>query len=147
MEPTLMSFVRRIGHAYVVFSQDVLQEYGFNRTSLGILLFIAEHADHCTARDISAHKNLKANVISTHVDKLVSEGYVVREAIEGDRRKVRLVCTDKAMPIVNAGRTMRSQFEETLFNGFTPEERQAAWQLISRIESNAQSVMTSNTTH
>lgn len=41
-------------------------------------------------------RKIKANLVSVHVDRLVKEGYLERRAVEGDRRKTELICTQKA---------------------------------------------------
>ena len=53
-----------------------------------------------TAGDIVEVRRIKANLVSVNVDKLVREGYLRRETVEGDRRKTLLVCTERAQPVI-----------------------------------------------
>ena len=137
MNGTLLSFVRNVGHAYASYSQSVLQDYSLNRTALSILLFLAENPEGCTAGDISKNKNIRANVISLHVDKLVQDGYLVRQAVEGDRRKVKLVCTEKAQPIVEQGIKMRGDFETFMRSGISEEDAVIFDKCLKTIMTNA----------
>lgn len=75
--------------------QPVCRECGIAQTALDILMFLANNPEYYTARDICRVRGIKANLVSFHVEKLVQEGYLEREAIPGDRRQVRLLLTTK----------------------------------------------------
>lgn len=64
--------------------------------AVDILLFLANNPGRDTARDICTYRKLKPAIVSFHVDKLAREGYLLRQAVPGDRRKCRLVPTEKA---------------------------------------------------
>ena len=137
---TLLSFIRHVGHAYASYSQDVLGDISLNRTALSILLFLSENPDGCTARDISKTKNIKANVISMNVDKLVQDGYLERQSVEGDRRKVKLVCTKKAYPLIEQGLKMRNDFETFMREGISPEDSEVLNRCLCTIKNNAKNL-------
>lgn len=80
------------------------------RTSFDILMFLANNPEYDTARDIVEVRHLKANLVSIHLDRLEAEGYLVRAAVAGDRRKRALRLTEKAAPIVEAGRELQRDF-------------------------------------
>ena len=79
-----------------------------------------------TAGDIVEVRRIKANLVSVNVDKLVREGYLRRETVEGDRRKTLLVCTERAQPVIERGRAVQSAFFEQLF-AHTDEEMRASF--------------------
>ncbi len=118
----LLSFTARIQRAYEVMCRSVLDEFGISKTSFDILMFLSNNPDYCTANEISARKNIKANVVSLHVEKLVNEGYLQRQNMEGDRRKIRLLCTEKAAPIVEKGQKVQHNFFLSLTEGLTEQE-------------------------
>ncbi len=118
----LLSFTARIQRAYEVMCRCVLDEFGISKTSFDILMFLSNNPDYCTANEISARKNIKANVVSLHVEKLVNEGYLQRQNMEGDRRKIRLLCTEKAAPIVEKGQKVQHNFFLSLTEGLTEQE-------------------------
>ncbi len=62
-------------------------------------MFLVNNPKYKTASDIVEVRKIKANLVSVNVDKLVQEGYLERQAVEGDRRKTKLICTDKAQPV------------------------------------------------
>ena len=72
-------------------------------------------------RDICTYRKLKPGIVSFHVDNLVREGYLLRTRDPGDRRRCRLVCTDKAAPIVARGQALQEQFVAQMSAGLAPD--------------------------
>lgn len=92
------------------------------QTALNILMFIANNPDYATANNISKIRKIKPSLISFHIDRLVECGYVTRQDVSGDRRKVFLSCTDKALPIIKQGRKLQQQFGKLMLDGLTREQ-------------------------
>ena len=88
---------------------------------MDILLFLANNPGLDTARDICTYRRLKPGIVSFHVDKLVREGYLLRARDLGDRRRCRLVCTDKAAPIIARGQALQEQFSAQMSAGVAPD--------------------------
>ncbi len=134
---TLLSFTTKIEGAYEVICQPILSEFEISKTSFDILMFLSNHPDRYTAKEISDMKNIKANVVSLHVDKLVRDGYLLRQSVEGDRRKVRLICTDKAQPILEKGSALQRRFFFSMVEGLTEQELEDFRHCFQVIEKNA----------
>lgn len=134
---TLLSFTTRIEGAYEVMCRPLLAQFDISRTSFDILMFLSNNPDRYTAKEISATRNIKANVVSMHVDRLVRDGYLQRQSVEWDRRKVRLVCTEKAQPIIDRGRDMQRAFFLSLVEGLSPEELEGFRFCLQTIAKNA----------
>ena len=81
-------------------------------------------------------RHIKANLVSVNVDRLVQEGYLIRQAVAGDRRKTELICTDKAQPVILRGRQLQEEFSERLFNNIDNDMKEAFFATISLIEKN-----------
>ena len=75
-----------------------------------------------TARDVCTYRGLKLGIVSFHVEKLVQEGYLLRQPAPGDRRKCRLVCTEKPRPVVQQGRELQETFFPPPGRGLEPED-------------------------
>lgn len=104
------TYTRRILDAYTVVMQPLSAELDMAPNAVDILLFLANNPGLDTARDICTYRRLKPGIVSFHVDKLVREGYLLRARDPGDRRRCRLVCTDKAAPIIARGQARQEQF-------------------------------------
>ena len=101
--------------------EPITRRWGITRMELDILLFLANNPGLDTARDICTYRRLKPGIVSFHVDKLVREGYLLRARDPGDRRRRRLVCTDKAAPIIARGQALQEQFSAQMSAGVAPD--------------------------
>ena len=66
-----------------------------------------------------------------HVEKLAGEGYLERQPVPGDRRKCRLVCTEKAGPVIRRGRAVQETFSRQLTEGLTEEELETCFRCFA----------------
>ena len=71
----------------------------------------------------------------------MKEGYLKRQAAEGDRRKVLLLCTDKAMPVIRRGRALQQSFFEQLFTGTKEETKKQFLEIIALMGKNLDSML------
>ena len=81
--------------AYHAVMQPLCTEAKLPPAALDIILYLANNPSYNTAKDICCHKGLKPSIVSFHVDRLVTDGYLERREVPGDRRKTALVCTGK----------------------------------------------------
>ena len=127
---------RRFTEAYTEAMRPVAEALGMAQPAVDILLFLANNPGKDTARDICTYRRLKPAIVSFHVEKLVREGYLLRWAIPGDRRKQRLVCTERAEEILRRGRAVQERFSRELVQGLSPEELAAGMRCMEVFEKN-----------
>ena len=123
-----IEFSRKLSLAYESMCKPLCHELKLPQTAFDILMFLANNPEFKTARDIVEVRKLKANLVSVNIDKLVNEGYLIRKNVEGDRRKVQLLCTDKAQPIISRGQQLQEHFVEQLFADIDDATRQIIFQ-------------------
>lgn len=121
-----MEFSRKLALAYTAVCKPLCQTLKLPQTAFDILLFLANNPAYQTAADIVEVRKIKANLVSVNVDKLVRDGYLTRESMPGDRRKTRLLCTEKARPVIMQGRQLQSAFLQRLF-AHTDQQMQDAF--------------------
>ncbi len=63
-------------NAYNKMCEPILHEFNIPQVSFDILMFLNNNPDLCTAQQISEFRNIKKNLVSVHVDKLVTAGYL-----------------------------------------------------------------------
>lgn len=122
--------------AYECCCKPICRELKMPQMAFDILMFLASSPEHCTARDISRYRGFKETILSVNVNKLVTEGYLERREVEGDRRKVKLVCTEKARPVIRRGRA----FSAALREGMSEEEFSAFSRCLSLLDRNARQI-------
>lgn len=113
---------RQLLEGYAAAMQPLCRREGLAPNGVDILLFLANNPGLDTARDVCTYRGLKPGIVSFHVEKLVQEAYLLRQPAPGDRRKCRLVCTEKAGPVVQQGRELQETFFRRLARGLEPED-------------------------
>lgn len=117
-----MDVLYRVRQAYEDWCKPLCRDLGMPQMAFDILMFLSVNPELCTASDINRHQGFKENILSVNINKLVSEGYLERCPVEGDRRKVRLALTEKAQPIITRGNRELEDFNLLIREGITPEE-------------------------
>ena len=139
-----IEFSRKLSLAYESMCKPLCHELKLPQTAFDILMFLANNPEFKTARDIVEVRKLKANLVSVNIDKLVNEGYLIRKNVEGDRRKVQLLCTDKAQPIISRGQQLQEHFVEQLFADIDDATRQTIFQGMQQMELNLKLILEDN---
>lgn len=127
--------------AYNKTCKELCHELNLPQTALDILMFLANNPEYKTARDIVEVRKIKANLVSVHVDRLVKEGYLERRAVEGDRRKTELICTQKAQPVIEKGGQLQEAFKEQLFSGMDEKMQRQMEEMVRRMEQNLDEIL------
>ena len=127
------TYSKRFEEAYTAAMRPLTEELDMAQPAVDILLFLANNPGMDTARDICTYRHLKPAIVSFHVEKLAGEGYLERQPVPGDRRKCRLVCTEKAGPVLQRGRAVQETFSRQLTEGLTEEELEEKYQEMAAL--------------
>lgn len=136
-----IEFAEKLSKAYGKTCKPLCQELKIPQTAFDILLFLANNPEYKTASDIVEVRKIKANLVSVNVDKLVNEGYLERKSVEGDRRKVQLICTEKSQDIIKRGQKLQQTFIETLLSGMAEETRKGLQKGMEYMEANIEKML------
>ena len=136
-----IEFPNKMAHAYSVMCKPLCQKIKLPQTAFDILMFLSNNPQYKTARDIVEVRKIKANLVSVNVDKLVNEGYLERKSVEGDRRKVNLICTEKSKEIIQEGQKLQQSFVEKLFEGMDEDTRKALQKGMAHMEANIEKML------
>ena len=138
---TEIEFPRKLLLAYHVMCKPLCKRLGISQTAFDILMFLGNNPQYRTARDIVEVRDIKANLVSVHVDRLVQDGYLMRRSVAGDRRKAELLCTEKAKPLIEEGREVQQAFGEKLFAQVDPEARRVFMETLDSIGKNVEDIL------
>lgn len=133
---------RKIAYAYSMQCIPLLEQYDIPAVSFEILMFLANNPEFVTAQEICDHRHIKKNLVSVHVDKLVAAGYLQRCHVAGDRRKVKLECTELAKPIIEGGRQIQERFFAGLTDQISESELEQHRRFLLTVEANAEKMCT-----
>lgn len=138
---TFVAFFHDALNAYNKMCEPILHEFDIPQVSFDILMFLKNNPDLCTAQQISEFRNIKKNLVSVHVDKLVTAGYMQRKQDVKDRRKVLLSCTPKAQPILEAGLEMQQSFNQKLTRNIPESDMNIYQDIIEAMAVNARQML------
>lgn len=136
-----IEFPRKLLEVYNDACKPLCKNLKLPQTAFDILMFLGNNQQYQTARDIVKIRNIKANLVSINVDKLVKEGYLRREAIEGDRRKTKLICTQKAHPVIKEGQKLQQEFVDKLFKHTTKEDKEIFIHVMKTMDKNLDNIL------
>ena len=74
-----IEFGRKTSAAYAALCKPLCQKLHLPQTAFDILMFLANNPGYQTASDVVEVRKLKANLVSVNIDRLVQEGYLVRD--------------------------------------------------------------------
>ena len=131
---------RRLQDAYATQMRPLCEETGMAQTAIDSLLFLHNNPGCDTARDICTYRQLKPALVSLYVENLVQSGHIRRESVPGDRRKCRLVPTEKAAQTVEKGLALQTAFTARMLAGLSPEELAAGQRCLAVITENIRSI-------
>ena len=132
---------RKTLSAYTKVCEPLLEKYDLPQVSFDIIMFLANNPEYKTAQDISEIRGIKKNLVSVHVEKLVSIGLLERGFVAGDRRKVSLYCTEKASPIIEDGLAMQKSFYDRIVSGISEEDWEAYKRINQQVIKNTMSIL------
>ena len=132
----LYAALRRFQDAYAAALRPLCERTGMAQVAVDILLFLANNPKCDTARDIVEVRHLKANLVSIHLDRLEAEGYITRASVQGDRRKRALRLTEKAAPIITAGRKLQRDFFARLEENVNDADKAALLRALETMNQN-----------
>ena len=140
--PAMFANAPRFMDAYHTVLAPLCELTQLSPAAVDILLFLANNPEHDTATAVCRMRGLKPGIVSFHVDRLVTEGYLLRRSVPGDRRKTMLVCTEKAAPVIEQGRTLQRAFAEQLADGLSEEDLEHFRRCITVFDRNIERIRT-----
>ncbi len=96
--------------------------YHLTATELNILLFLANHPDLDTARDIVELRGLPKSCVSRAVDSLIRQGFLESCEDKNDRRILHLSILPAADELTRDIQLTQQNFLSRMYRSFTPEE-------------------------
>lgn len=134
----------RFADAYHAALSPLCAETGLPPAAADILLFLANNPGCETAGAICRMRGLKPAIVSFHIDRLVSEGFLLRQSVPGDRRKTALVLTEKTESVVERGRRLQKAFADRLIDGLSEEDLAHFRRCVAAFDRNIERIRTEN---
>lgn len=129
-----IQMLRRLYRAHLVRAYDNVST---DMVHLGgrVLAYVADHAD-CTQSDLVEHLKRDKSQIAKIVAGLRGKGMLAVEPVETDRRRQRLILTEKGVLAVAESQGNRDRVARAALRGLTSHEREQMLALMRRVRSN-----------
>lgn len=115
---------------------DIRKQYGMTQLEVDIIAFLKNNPELNTASDIIHYRMLPKANVSQAVELLIQRAFLKRSQDASDRRKIHLSILPGARKPLEEILNAQRQFTETLFGGFTEEERVRYMKMNQRISKN-----------
>jgi len=119
-----------------VYLGTVLDRYDLTMVDIRVLLFLYEHEQHNTAKDIVEMHFVAKSYVSKSVEKLLERGFLVKKHREKDKRYVHLLLQEKALPVIEAVSQERKKMLKNLFAGITGDQQAVMREVATIINHN-----------
>lgn len=116
---------------------EVLEKWQLTSMEADVLLFLANNPGCDTASDMVTLCQLTKSHVSKAVDHLTEQGYITQQRDQSNRRKVHLLLTDAAKPVVKAGQAAQKRFLDVLTCGLTDKDKETTCRVLEIMIENA----------
>lgn len=141
LTPEFIGMLKNVKESYEIKCRVLCKELNMSQTALDILLIVSDEKIIHTAREIGHIIDLKPNLISTNVEKLVQGGYLERKLDEKDRRVIHLISTQKSRDIYRRGKEIQIEYLRELGSNITKDEFEIFVNCLKKINDNALNMM------
>ena len=104
--------------------------------SRGVMRLVSTREDPPCQRELEEFFSLSHPTVSGILSRLEEKGYLQFAQDPTDRRRKRIVATEKAMVCAHRTKAVLEGIEEQMLLGFSPEEREVFSQLLDRATKN-----------
>lgn len=119
-----------------LYLSKVLEEYHLNMVDVRVLLFLHEHEQFDTAKDIVEMHFLAKSYVSKSIENLIERGMLIKKHQGKDRRYVHLLLQEQAKPVIEAVSREKQKMVDNLFSGITAEQQMVMREIAATINHN-----------
>lgn len=124
---------------YEPFRRRIMERFSLSAAEVDVLMFLANNPEYNTAAQVSKIRMIPKSHVSLAVNSLSEKGLLIRKSGE-NRKSVCLVPSESAAPVIAFGREMQDAFQETLFFGFSAEEKATFDALHEKMRANLENM-------
>lgn len=114
--------------------ERVAYQNNLTKIELDILLFLASHPDHNTAKDIVKNRLIAKSFVSKALLLLEKNQFITLKEDSLDRRIYRIELLDKAEKVLDEGKKVQFRLREAIKNALNEEELKQFIIIINKIK-------------
>ena len=132
----LNNFLRRGNELFNRLVENAADKWQLSAPEMRILLFLDQHPEMDTARDVAVQCAMSKASISANVLKLATRGLLTVDVDLKDRRFQHLTITELATPILDDTREQLRSADETLIDILSEQEQEQFLALLKKLNEN-----------
>lgn len=118
-------------------AEKIKERYHLRKIDMELLYYLSQgDEEHNTAKDLFERHTFTKGHISQSISRLKLRSMVKVEKDPRDRRKEHILLTEKAQELLEEIRGLHQGLVDTIFTGFTEEERQNLGRIAEKINAN-----------
>jgi len=125
----LLRVIQQFRRYYDRHFSELLSRTGLSMREMHVVLFLANHPAHDTARDVTELRGLAKSQVSAAVDLLAARELLRRQPDKADRRVIHLA---------REGQKLQSTCLDALFAGLTQSEAERFQELLEKVLTSAE---------
>ena len=133
----LLRVIQQFRRYYDRHFSELLSRTGLSMREMHVVLFLANHPAHDTARDVTELRGLAKSQVSAAVD-LLARHRSGRQPDKADRRVIHLALTDAGAALAREGQKLQSTCLDALFAGLTQSEAERFQELLEKVLTSAE---------
>ncbi len=102
--------------------EDMMKKYDLRKVEIEILYYIANCAEHDTAKDIASLQYISKAYISNSIERLTGKKYITVAEDGMDRRYSHIQITKTALPVIEEIKSIREEILSIIFKGISRED-------------------------
>lgn len=122
--------------------RPMVHKYGISVVDIRILMFLYEHEECDTAKDIVETHCLTKSYVSKAIETLIDKEFLARKHDYSDRRYIHLELQKKADAVIEDVKKLRNEMFGLVFNGVSREEMDVVKSVAARINANMTQMLT-----
>ena len=122
----LLRVIQQFRRYYDTHFSELLSRTGLSMREIHVVLFLANHPAHDTARDVTELRGLAKSQVSAAVDLLAARELLRRQPDKADRRVIHLALTDAGAALAREGQKLQSTCLDALFAGLTQSDQRGS---------------------
>ena len=134
----LLRVIQQFRRYYDRHFSELLSRTELSMREMHVVLFLANHPAHDTARDVTELRGLAKSQVSAAVDLLAARELLRRQPDKADRRVIHLALTDAGAALAREGQKLQSTCLDALFAGLTQSEAERFQELLEKVLTSAE---------
>ena len=140
----LLRVIQQFRRYYDRHFSELLSRTGLSMREMHVVLFLANHPAHDTARDVTELRGLAKAwptiepMLMGLVDLLAARELLRRQPDKADRRVIHLALTDAGAALAREGQKLQSTCLDALFAGLTQSEAERFQELLEKVLTSAE---------